>query len=147
MKTRSIKIADNERKWHFIDAEDKILGRVATEIAVLLRGKNKSNFTPNLDNGDFVVVINAAKIRVTGKKMEQKQYFHHSGYLGGLKTISFKKNLQAHPTRPIEHAVKGMLPRNHMGAAIIKRLKVYAGAEHPHQAQIQANTKAETKES
>ena len=147
MKTKSIKIADNERKWHLIDVEGKVLGRIATEIAVLLRGKQKPNFTPNLDNGDFVIVINAAKVRVTGKKIEQKHYFRHSGYLGGVTNISLAKSLQTHPTRPIEHAVKGMLPHNHMGSAIIRRLKVYAGAEHPHQAQIKTTTKAETKES
>ena len=144
MKTNSIKVTDIERDWHLIDAEGKVLGRLATEAAVLLRGKHKSNFTPNMDNGDFVVVINAAKIRVTGKKISQKHYFRHSEYPGGVRNISLAENLKTHPTRPIEHAVKGMLPHNHMGAAIIKRLKVYPGAEHPHQVQIKnITTRAE----
>ncbi len=147
MKTNSIKVSEIERNWHIIDAEGKVLGRVATEIAVLLRGKHKSNFTPNMDNGDFVVVINAANIQVTGNKMGQKHYFRHSEYPGGVSNISLKETLQTHPTRAIEHAVKGMLPHNHMGSAIITRLKVYAGAEHPHQAQIKATAKAVTTES
>ena len=146
MKTNSIKVTDIERNWHLIDADGKILGRLATEVAVLLRGKHKSNFTPNMDNGDFVVVINAAKIQVTGKKIKQKHYFRHSVYPGGVSNVSLAKTMQAHPTRAIEHAVEGMLPRTHMGSAIIRRLKVYAGAEHPHQAQFASATKAEKKE-
>jgi large subunit ribosomal protein L13 len=147
MKTKSISGSEIERNWHLIDGEGKILGRLATEAAVLLRGKHKVKFTPNTDNGDFVVIINAAKIQVTGKKTKQKHYFRHSVYPGGVSNVSLAKTMQIHPTRAIEHAVEGMLPRTHMGSAIIRRLKVYAGAEHPHQAQFKSATKAEKKES
>jgi len=136
MKTYSTKASDIERRWWVIDASDKTLGRLATDVAQLLRGKNKPIYSPHMDTGDFVVVINAAKVRVTGKKAEEKIYYHHSHYPGGLKSITFAKLLSTHPTRVIEHAVKGMLPHNRQGRAMARKLKVYAGDAHPHQAQI-----------
>ena len=132
MKTYSAKASDIKRKWHLIDASDKILGKLATEPATLLLGKHKPMYSPNLDTGDFVVVINATKIRVTGNKMKQKLYYRHSGYAGGLKSVSLEKMMQTHPTRVIEYAVKGMLPHNRLGAKMLKKLKVYAGETHPH---------------
>jgi len=142
MKTYSVKASDIERRWWVIDASRKTLGRMATEIARLLRGKNKPMYSPHLDIGDFVVVINAAKVRVTGKKAEEKIYYRHSQYPGGLKSITFAKMLESHPTRLIEHAVRGMLPHNRQGRAMLRRLKVYAGDTHPHQAQIEAQGRA-----
>jgi len=141
MRTYSTKVSDIERKWHVIDASGKTLGRLATEAAVLLKGKHKPIYTPHLDVGDFVVVVNADKIEVTGKKLTQKIYYRHSNYPGGLKSVSLEKMLETHPTRAIEHAVKGMLPHNRLGAAMFKKLKVYAGAEHPHKAQVKAAEK------
>jgi large subunit ribosomal protein L13 len=141
MRTYSTKVSDIERKWWVIDASGKTLGRLATEAAVLLKGKHKPMYTPHLDVGDYVVVVNADKIEVTGKKLTQKIYYHHSNYPGGLKSISLEKMLETHPTRAIEHAVKGMLPHNRLGAAMFKKLKVYAGAEHPHKAQVKAAEK------
>ena len=138
MKTYRVKASDIERRWWLIDASGKILGRIATEIARLLLGKNKPMYSPHLDVGDFVVIINAAKVRVTGKKAEEKIYYRHTGYPGGLKSITFAKMLETHPTRLIEHAVKGMLPHNRQGRAMMRRLKVYAGDTHPHQAQTEA---------
>jgi len=132
MKTYSAKASDIKRKWHLIDASDKVLGKLATEVATLLLGKHKPMYSPNLDTGDFVVIINATKIRVTGNKMKQKIYYRHSGYPGGLKSISLEKMMQTHPTRVIEYAVKGMLPHNRLGAKMFKKLKVYAGETHPH---------------
>ena len=132
MKTYSAKASDIKREWHLIDASDKILGKLATEVATLLLGKHKPMYSPNLDTGDFVVVINATKIQVTGNKMKQKLYYRHSGYAGGLKSISLEKMMQTHPTRVIEYAVKGMLPHNRLGAKMLKKLKVYAGETHPH---------------
>lgn len=141
MRTYSTKVSDIERKWHVIDASGKTLGRLATEAAVLLKGKHKPMYTPHLDVGDFVVVVNAGKIEVTGKKLTQKIYYRHSNYPGGLKSVSLEKMLETHPTRAVEHAVKGMLPHNRLGAAMFKKLKVYAGAEHPHKAQVKAAEK------
>lgn len=141
MRTHSTKASDIERKWWVIDASGKRLGRLATEAAVLLKGKHKPMYTPNLDTGDFVVVVNAAKIEVTGKKLSDKIYYHHSNYPGGFKSISLEKVLQTNPTRAIEYAVKGMLPHNRLGAAMFKKLKVYAGPEHPHEAQVKATEK------
>ena len=141
MRTHSTKASDIERKWWIIDASGKKLGRLATEAAVLLKGKHKPMYTPNLDTGDFVVVVNAAKIEVTGKKLSDKMYYRHSNYPGGFKSINLEKLLQTHPTRAIEYAVKGMLPRNRLGAAMFKKLKVYAGTEHPHEAQVKATEK------
>jgi large subunit ribosomal protein L13 len=138
MKTYTTKASDIERQWHVIDASDKILGRLATQIAALLMGKHKPIFSRNLDTGDFVVVINADKVRVTGNKAKQKLYYRHSGYPGGLKSISLEKMMQTHPTRVIEHAVKGMLPHTRLGASMMRKLRVYAGDAHPHQAQTKA---------
>jgi len=135
-KTYSIKASDIERKWHLIDASDEILGRLATRIAGLLMGKHKPMFCRNLDVGDFVVVINADKVRVTGNKAKQKMYYRHSGYPGGLKSVSLEKMMQTYPNRVIEHAVKGMLPRNKLNASMMKRFKVYSGDSHPHVGQV-----------
>lgn len=135
MKTFVTKPADVERKWHIVDADGQTLGRVATVIATHLRGKHKPTFDPSVDCGDFVVVINAGKIRVTGRRLDQKKYYRHSGYPGGLREITLRDQLERYPTRPIVAAVKGMLPKNSLGRAMMKKMKVYAGAEHPHAAQ------------
>lgn len=135
MKTYSAKPLEVERKWYVIDAEGKTLGRLATVCANLLRGKTKPNYTPNVDTGDFVIVINADKIQVSGKKETDKIYYHHTGFPGGLKSISFKDLMEKDPTKAIEKAIKGMLPHNTLGAEQFTKLKVYAGAEHPHAAQ------------
>ncbi len=140
MKTYSTKISDIEREWHVIDASGKVLGRLATQVAGLLMGKHKPIFCRNLDTGDFVIVINADKVRVTGNKAKQKVYYRHSGYPGGLKSITLEKMMQTNPTRVMEHAVKGMLPHNRLGAAMIKKLRVYVGDTHPHQAQTKATS-------
>jgi large subunit ribosomal protein L13 len=134
-KTFVAKPADIEREWYVVDATDLTLGRLATQIASVLRGKHKPEYTPYEDVGDFVVVINAEKVQVTGRKLDQKQYYHHTGYPGGIKSITLRKQLQKHPERVIEHAVKGMLPHGPLGRRQFKKLKVYAGPEHPHQAQ------------
>ena len=139
MNTYSVKAGEIKRQWHLIDATGKPLGRLSSEIATLLMGKHKVIYSPNLDTGDHVVVINAAMIRVTGtaqKKSAQKTYYRHSTYPGGLKSISLRNMLQTHPARVIELAVKGMLPHNNLGRAMYRKLKVYAGPEHPHKAQI-----------
>ncbi len=141
MKTYSTKASEIERQWHVIDASDKVLGRLATQVASLLMGKHKPIFSRHLDTGDFVVVINADRVRVTGNKAKQKLYYRHSGYPGGLKAISLEKMMQTNPTRVIEHAVKGMLPHNRLGASIMKKLRVYVGDTHPHQAQIKATSR------
>ena len=135
MKTFSARKEDVERKWLVIDAEDKVVGRLATQIATILRGKNKPIFTPHVDTGDFVVVVNADKVRFTGKKWNQKKYYRHSGYPGGLKEIVAQKLLQQKPEEIIRHAVWGMIPHNRLGRKMIKKLKIYSGSEHPHQAQ------------
>lgn len=135
MKTYYAKPGEVEREWLLVDAEDMVLGRLATQVAQILKGKTKPTYTPNVDVGDFVVVINADKIRLTGKKEEQKIYYRHSGYVGGLKETPFKRMLEKHPERIIEKAVRGMLPKNTLGRAMGKKLKVYAGSEHPHTAQ------------
>nr|WP_164471046.1 50S ribosomal protein L13 [Berryella intestinalis] len=135
VKTYYAKPLEVERNWVLIDAEDQILGRVAVEAAKILRGKNKPQYTPHVDTGDFVVIINAEKIRVTGNKATDKRYYRHSGYPGGLKSESFNEAIAKHPERVLEHAVKGMLPKNTLGRAMGKKLKVYAGPEHPHAAQ------------
>jgi len=136
MRTYTPKADDVTRQWWLVDAEDKPLGRLATEVARILRGKHKPMFTPHLDVGDHVVIINAEKVRLTGKKAEKKEYFRHSGYMGGERFIPYKKVLEAHPERIIEGAVKGMLPKNALGRSMYMKLKVYAGAEHPHQGQM-----------
>ena len=135
MKTYVTKPADIERSWYVVDAEGQTLGRLASQIAAVLRGKHKPIYSPSVDAGDFVVVINADKIKVTGRRMDQKMYYRHSGYPGGLREATLKKQLDRHPTRPVELAIKGMLPKNKLGRQMIKKLKVYAGPEHPHHAQ------------
>ena len=135
MKTFSLKNTEVDRDWVIFDASDKVLGRFATKIADKLRGKDKPTFTPHVDGGDFVVVINAEKLRVTGNKAEQKKYYKHSLYPGGLKEKSYKEVLENNPERIIENAVKGMLPKNKLGKSMIKKLKVYSGSEHPHGSQ------------
>lgn len=145
MKTYIAKPADIKRDWHVIDAADKTLGRLSINIARLLMGKHRPIYTPSQDTGDFVVVINADKVRVTGKKAQQKMYYRHSGYPGGFKSITLEKMMQEHPTRAMEHAVNGMLPHTRLGARMRKRLRVYAGAEHPHMSQIKTDTKKEAK--
>ncbi len=135
MKTFSAKSQDVRREWHLVDATDKTLGRLATELASRLRGKHKPIYTPHVDTGDYIVVVNAEKIRVTGNKMEDKIYHHHTGYIGNLKSEPLGKLMERAPERAIERAVKGMLPKNKLGAAMYKKLYVYAGAEHPHAAQ------------
>jgi large subunit ribosomal protein L13 len=134
-KTFVPKKQDLEKKWWLINAEGRILGRLATEIAVLLRGKNNPKFAPHLDCGDFVIVINAEKVKVTGKKQEQKKYYSHSGYPGGLKEHTFDEMLMKRPEEIIKKAVWGMIPKNKLGRAVFKKLKVYQGPEHPHEAQ------------
>lgn len=145
MKTYSVKASEIKRAWHVIDASGKTLGRLATEIATLLRGKHKPIYSSHLDTGDHVIVVNASKVQVTGKKPEQKMYYHHSGYPGGLNSISYSKLLAAHPERIIEHAVRGMLPHNVLGRAMFRKLRVYAGAEHPHEAQVKSGSGKEVK--
>lgn len=135
MKTISAKPATVQRDWYVVDAAGKTLGRIATEIALRLRGKHKPIYTPHVDTGDFIVVINAEKVHVTGNKRGGKMYYHHSLYPGGLKSISFDKLIQKKPEQVIEMAVKGMLPHNPLGRAMFRKLKVYAGPEHPHTAQ------------
>ena len=135
MTTVSAKPNEVRRDWYLIDAEGKTLGRMASEIARRLKGKHKPIYTPHVDTGDYIVVINAEKVRVTGNKLKDKIYYHHTGYVGNLKSISLEKLLQKAPERAIQQAVKGMLPRNPLGRAMFRKLKVYAGPEHPHQAQ------------
>ena len=135
MKTYSTKAKDIEREWQVIDAADKTLGSVATQTARLLMGKHKPIYAPYIDTGDYVVVVNAARVRVTGKKAEQKMYYRHSGYPGGLRSSSFKELFSKDPGRVIEIAVKGMLPHNRLGRDMFRKLRVYPGNEHPHQAQ------------
>ena len=135
MKTVFVKPANVERKWYLLDAEGKVLGRVAARIASILRGKEKAVFTPNQELGDYVVVINADKIAVTGNKAKQKLYHHHTGYAGGLKTVNFEKLIEKHPASPLELAIKGMLPKGPLGQKLFKNVKVYSGSEHPHTAQ------------
>jgi len=133
--THFFKTSDTQQKWHLVDAEGKTLGRIATVVARLLRGKHKPMFTPNADLGDFVVVVNASKIKLTGKRSEVKEYFHYTGYPGGATFEKFQDVLRKSPERVFEHAVKGMLPHNKLGRQIIKKMKVYAGPQHPHAAQ------------
>ena len=135
MRTFSPKDSDITRQWHVIDATDVVLGRLASHVAVLLRGKHKPIFAPHVDTGDFVIVINADKVSLSGAKLEDKKAYRHSGYPGGLKTINVGDQLRTHPDRVIERAVKGMLPHNSLGRQMLKKLKVYAGPEHPHAAQ------------
>ena len=133
--TRFIHTEDADRKWYIVDAKDRVLGRMATQIAKIIRGKNKAIFTPNMDTGDFVVVVNADKVRVTGKRENLKQYIRHSGYPGGQKVTYFQEMMKKKPEFVVESAVKGMLPKNRLGRKLIKKLKVYSGEDHPHKAQ------------
>ncbi|MFY9942648.1 MAG: 50S ribosomal protein L13 [Desulfobacterales bacterium] len=133
--TYSAKRTDNQEKWYVVNAQDAVLGRLATSVAARLRGKHNPLFTPHVDTGDWIVVINADKIRLTGRKWDQKNYYRHSGYMGGLKTITARKLMEKRPEDLIRFAVKGMLPKNRLGRQIFKKLKVYAGNQHPHEAQ------------
>jgi len=136
MKTYATSIKEVERQWHVIDASGKALGRLASQAARLLMGKHKPMYAPYIDTGDYVIVLNAAKVRLTGNKAKEKVYYRHSGYPGGLKVRSFENMMAKHPTRVVEIAVKGMLPHNSLGSAMYRKLKVYAGDSHPHQAQL-----------
>jgi large subunit ribosomal protein L13 len=135
MTTYTAKAGQVQQGWYVVDAQDKVLGRLAVQIATRLRGKHKPEYTPHIDTGDFIVVVNAAKLRVTGRKDERKVYYRHSGYPGGLKETNFKKLQAKKPTRVLQLAVKGMLPKGPLGYAMLRKLKVYAGATHPHSAQ------------
>ncbi len=135
MKTYHAKPHEVEREWLIVDATDLVLGRLSTQVAQILKGKNKPQYTPHVDTGDFVIVINAEKVRLTGNKANTKMYYSHSGYIGGLKEVSYQRMLAKHPERIIEKAVKGMLPKNTLGRAMNRKLKVYAGPNHPHAAQ------------
>ena len=136
MKTYSPSAKDIERTWHIVDAADKPLGRTASQVAKLLMGKHKPIYAPHIDTGDYVVVINSAKLTLSGKKAEQKIYYRHSGYPGGLKSPTFKELFGSQPTRVMELAIKGMLPKTSLGRAMFRKLRVYPGSEHPHQAQV-----------
>jgi len=135
VRTYTPKPADVERQWHVIDATDVVLGRLASQVATLLRGKHKPIYAPHLDTGDFVIIINADKVALSGKKLEQKKAYRHSGYPGGLRAIAYSDLMEKHPERAVEKAIKGMLPKNTLGRQMFSKLKVYAGPEHPHQAQ------------
>lgn len=135
MKTQYAKKEDINRKWYVVDAKDAVLGKLAVKVATYLRGKNKPVFTPSVDTGDFVIVINADKVKLTGNKLTDKVYYHHSGYIGGIKAQSAKELIEKKPEKMIEKAVWGMLPKNRLGRSMFKKLKVYRGAEHPHKAQ------------
>jgi large subunit ribosomal protein L13 len=136
MRTIFVKKKDITQKWYLIDAEGKTLGRVAAKLIPVLRGKNKPFYTPHLEVGDKVVIINADKIRVSGKKLQQKNYYHHTGYPGGIKLENLAKRIQRKPTFPLEHAIKGMLPKGRLGRKLFRNVKIYAGSEHPHAAQM-----------
>ncbi|KUG26376.1 lsu ribosomal protein l13p (l13ae) [hydrocarbon metagenome] len=133
--TRFVKTEDADRKWYVVDATDQVLGRLATKVASVIRGKHKPSFTPNMDTGDFVVIVNADKVKMTGKRELLKTYFRHTGYPGGVKLLSYQQMKDKHPERIVEYAVKGMLPKNKLGRKLGSKLKVYIGAEHPHSAQ------------
>lgn len=135
MRTFSAKKEEIDREWYVVDAEGQTLGRLASRVAPILTGKNKPIYTPHLDCGDFVIIVNAEKVRVTGRKLDQKHYYHHSGYPGGMRSISLRDQLARHPERVLQAAIRGMLPKTKLGRQMIKKLKVYAGDEHPHQAQ------------
>jgi len=135
VKTISARDQDIQRDWYVVDAQGQTLGRLATHVATILRGKHKPNFTPHVDCGDYVIIVNAEKIHVTGQKMTQKKYYRHSGYPGGLRVVTLRDQLQKFPARVLEHAVQGMLPKNKLGRRMFRKLKVYVGPDHPHQAQ------------
>ncbi len=135
MRTYTPKPADVERQWHVIDATDVVLGRLASQVATLLRGKHKPIYAPHLDTGDFVIIVNADKVALSGKKLEQKKAYRHSGYPGGLRSVGYAELMRKHPERAVEKAIKGMLPKNSLGRKMFSKVKVYAGPDHPHQAQ------------
>lgn len=135
MKTFMAKEKDIEKRWYLVDATNKVLGRLASQIAIKLRGKDRPIFTPHADTGDFVIVVNAEKIRLTGKKWDNKCYYHHSGYMGGLKKVTARRLLEKKPEEILRHAVKGMLPKNRLGRRLLNKLKIYTGPNHPHEAQ------------
>jgi len=135
MKTESIKHSEIVRNWYVVDAKDKTLGRLASGIAQILRGKNKVNYTPHMDMSDFIIVVNAEKVILTGNKADSKEYWRHTGYPGGQKSVSYKQMIESYPDRVINNAVKGMLPHNKLGRKLLKHLKVYSGENHPHEAQ------------
>lgn len=135
MKSYTAREGEVLRQWYVVDAQDKVLGRLASRIAMVLRGKTKPTFTPHMDTGDFVVVVNAAQVQLTGRKLDNKIYYRHSGYPGGIKEISARKLLQKKPEEIVRHAVRGMLPKNSLGRQLLKKLKIYAGGDHPHEAQ------------
>lgn len=136
MKTYLAKPQEVERKWYVVDATDQVVGRLATKVATILRGKHKPTYTPNVDTGDYVIIINADKVRLTGNKENKKEYVHHTGYPGGRRVTSFRQMMDKHPERVLEHAIKGMLPHNTLGRQMYRKLRVYAGPEHNHAAQM-----------
>jgi large subunit ribosomal protein L13 len=138
MKSYTARTGEVLRAWYVVDAQDKVLGRLASRIAMVLRGKTKPTFTPHIDTGDFVVVVNAAQVQLTGRKLDNKFYYHHSGFPGGIKEISARKLLQKKPEDILRRAVRGMLPKNSLGRQLLKKLKIYAGGDHPHEAQSPA---------
>ena len=143
MRTYSLKAKEVETTWHVVDADGQPLGRLATHVALLLRGKHRPTFTPHMDNGDFVIVVNASKVRLTGSKAGQKTYYRHTGYPGGLKETILDKLLDKHPDRVVQKAVKGMLPHNRLSRKLLGHLKIYGGPEHPHEAQLNAGRSRE----
>lgn len=145
LKTYSAKTAEMVPLWHVIDATGKPLGRISTEVAIILQGKHRPIYTPHILTGDFVVVVNASQVGVTGRKLERKKYYHYSGYHGGLKVAALQDMLATHPERVIQHAVRGMLPKNALAKHMLLRLKVYGGPDHPHQAQVAATLKLQAK--
>ena len=142
MKTYSLKAKEVEVRWHVLDAEGRTLGRFASEVAQLLRGKYRPTYTPHMDNGDFVVIVNAAKVKTTGNKAEQKLYYRHSGYPGGLKETPLARMMETHPERVLQQAVKGMMPHNRLSRRLLRHLKVYGGPDHPHEAQVNAGSRS-----
>ena len=141
MKTYSLKAKETEVRWHVRDADGQTLGRFASEVAQLLRGKYRPTYTPHMDNGDFVVIVNAAKVKTTGNKAQQKMYYRHSGYPGGLKETPLARMLETHPERVLQQAVKGMLPHNRLSRRLLRHLKIYGGPDHPHEAQVNAGSR------
>ncbi|MEJ2670854.1 MAG: 50S ribosomal protein L13 [Deltaproteobacteria bacterium] len=138
LKSFTARTGEVPRQWYLVDAQDKVLGRLASRIAMVLRGKNKPTFTPHIDTGDFVVVVNAAQVQLTGRKWDNKMYYRHSGYPGGIKELNARKLQEKKPEQILRHAVRGMLPKNSLGRHLLKKLKIYAGSEHPHEAQTPA---------
>jgi large subunit ribosomal protein L13 len=143
MKSFTARKGEVPRNWYVVDAQGQVLGRLATRIAMVLRGKNKPTFTPHMDTGDFVIVVNAEQVQLTGRKLDQKIYYRHTGYMGGLKQVSARQLLAKKPIEVLRHAVRGMLPKNSLGRQLLKKLKIYAGGEHPHAAQQPAPLKWE----